>query len=35
MTIDQTKAMSPTKINVIGEYKNCNNSYCSKAAVAI
>ena len=25
MTIDQTKAMSPTKINVIGEYKNCKN----------
>ena len=22
MKIDQTKAMSPTKINVIGEYKN-------------
>ena len=23
LTIDQTKAMSPTKINVIGEYINC------------
>ena len=23
LTIDQTKAMSPTKINVMGEYINC------------